>query len=314
MTNSIKISALLGLLIGLIGSVANSQTVSTPVVGFNKFNFSAGNTAFTATFTKPSVFSGVATSKSSTWLTVSTASFSSLGPVGGLPTHYVKITSGPLNGFVFDVVSNTGTTISVDGDLSTAGATPAFVVRPHVKVSDLFSSSSGLTDGLDTITVFNPDGTSSILLRAAADSSSGWVNPIDESVANAVIYPGQGFYITAATSGNFTSSGQVETTQTVVPLYAGAINLVSRASPSGSGVQLGSLGLGSGLSPALDTVEFVSNDGNLSSTAVYLWAGADGFVNAVDESPANQNVAGGEVMNVTVANSTRWIAPAPYTP
>jgi hypothetical protein len=181
-------------------------------------------------------------------------------------------------------------------------------------VSDLFSSSSGLTDGLDTITVFNPDGTSSILLRAAADSSSGWVNPIDESVANAVIYPGQGFYITAATSGNFTSSGQVETTQTVVPLYAGAINLVSRASPSGSGVQLGSLGLGSGLSPALDTVEFVSNDGNLSSTAVYLWAGADGFVNAVDESPANQNVAGGEVMNVTVANSTRWIAPAPYTP
>lgn len=302
--------------LGIISSISFgfSQTVSTPVVGFNKFNFPVGSTAYTATFVKPAVFSGTATGSSASSLSVSSANFGSLGLTGGLPTHYVKITSGTLNGYVFDVLSNTSTQITVDGDLTQVGATPSFVVRPHVMVSDLFQGSSGLTDGLDTITVYNSDGTSTTLLRASGDSPSGWVSPIDESPANSVIYPGQGFYVTASGNGNFTSTGQVETTQTVVPLYANAVNLVSRASPSGTGVQLSTLNLGTGLTPALDTVEFFSADGTLTATSVYLWAGSDGFVSTVDESPANQLVSGGEVMNIGVATSTTWTAPAPYNP
>jgi len=304
------------LFLGILSSVSLgfAQTVSTPVVGFNKFSFPVGSTAYTATFVKSAVFSGTATGSSASSLSVSSANFGSLGLTGGLPTHYVKITSGTLNGYVFDVLSNTSTQITVDGDLSGIGASPSFVVRPHVMVSDLFQGSSGLTDGLDTITVYNSDGTSTTLLRASGDSPTGWVSPIDESAANAVIYPGQGFYVTASGNGNFTSTGQVETTQTVVPLYANAVNLVSRASPAGNGVQLSTLGLGAELTPALDTVEFFSADGSLTATAVYLWAGTDGFVSTVDESPANQLVAGEEVMNIGVASSTIWTAPAPYNP
>lgn len=300
--------------IGSFLSLGLAQTVSTPVVGFNKFSFPAGNSAFTATFTKPAVFSGTATGVTSTTLTVATASLGSLGPINGLPQNYVKIISGPLSGYVFDIVSNTATQVTVDGNLSTAGANPTFIIRPHVFVTDLFTGSTGLTDGLDTITIYNPSGAPTVMLRAGLDSPTGWVSPIDESPINAVVYPGQGFYITSASAGSFTCSGQVESTETVIPLYAGAVNLVSRASPAANSLQLQTLGLGANMSPALDTVEFFSNNGSLNTTSVYLWAGVDGFLNPVDESPAVESVAGGQVMNVTVANDTAWKAPAPYTP
>lgn len=291
---------------------ASSSTVSTPVVGFNKLSFPAGNSAHTATFTKPNVFQGTASSATANSLTAASASFGSLSPVAGLPTHYVKITSGPMQGYVLDIVSNTATTVTIDGNLTTAGATPSFVIRPHVKASDLFAGNTELSAGSDTLTLFNENGTSTVLLWVGADSATGWVDPVTEAVVDAVIYPGQGFVLTALAAGTFKFQGVVETVPTVVPLFSGAVNLVSAANPSSGSSAFQSIGLGTNMSAGSDTVEFWATDGSLASSGVYLWAGGpDGFVDAVTEAPAANNTALAEVMNVTVLQSTTWKADAP---
>lgn len=296
---------------------ADAQTVSTPVVGFNRISFPAGNSPQTATFIKPNIFTGSATSTSSNSLTVASASFGSFGPSASFPTHYVKITSGPLSGYVFDILSNTLTTITVDGSVSTAGASPSFVVRPHVKASELFAGNTNLAAARDTLSLFNADGSTTVLLWVGSGgSSTGWVDPQTEEAADGVVYPGQGFLLTTLNSGSFTFQGVVETSPTVVPMYPGAINLVSRANPGSSLVSLQGIGLGSSMTTGLDTVEFWSSDGNLNSTAVYLWAGLDsgGFVDAQTEEPASANIAAAQVMNVTVRAPAAWSVAPPLNP
>lgn len=296
----------------MMSSWVNAQ-VSTPVVGFNKLNFPAGNSAQTATFTKASVFQGVATSKTQNSITVSGAAFPSYAPVGGLPAYYVKILGGALDGYTFDVLSNTSTTLTISGDLSQAGTTPTFLVRPHVKASDLFKSSTGLTPGLDTLTVFNSDATSTVLLWVSTDSSTGWIDVLTEAVADAVVYPGQGFILTTVAAGTFTFQGQVETSSTVVPLYPGTVNLVSRSNPSTSSASIQGIGLGNNLTPGLDTTEFWSRDGANTSTAVLLWAGVDGFIDNLTEQISIRAVEPNEVMNVTVVSPTTWKVSPPLS-
>ena len=314
--NWFKISCLQVLTFFILAFCGFAQsTVSTPIVGFNTLSFPSGNSTHAATFVKGNVFQGAATSKTTSALNVSSASFGSLGPVGGLPTHYVKITSGAMEGYVLDILSNTSTSVTVDGSLATAEATPSFVIRSHVKASDLFAGNSSLSAGLDTLTVFNADGTSSVLLWVGTDSATGWVDPVTEAAVDAVIYPGQGFVLTAASSGSFRFQGTVENTPTVVPMFPGAVNLVTLGSPSTGSKALQTSGLGNNMSSGLDTVEFWSQDGSLASTAVYLWAGSEtGFVNSVTEEPATTNIGASQVLNVTVTDPTTWKATSPLSP
>ena len=294
----------------------HAQTTSySDVVGYNTLSFPSGNSTHAATFVKGNVFQGAATSKTASVLTVSSASFGALGPVDGLSTHYVKITSGAMEGYVLDILSNTSTAVTVDGSLATAEATPSFVIRSHVKASDLFAGNPSLSAGLDTLTVFNADGTSSVLLWVGTDSATGWVDPVTEAAVDAVIYPGQGFVLTAANSGNFRFQGTVENTPTVVPMFPGAVNLVTLASPSTGSRALQTSGLGDNMASGLDTVEFWSQDGTLASTAVYLWADSTtGFVDAVTEEAATKTIGSSEIMNVTVSSPTTWKSASPLTP
>ena len=294
----------------------HAQTTSySDVVGYNQLSFPAGNSAHTATFVKANVFQGAATSRTANSLTVSSATFGSLAPAGGLPTHYVKITSGAMEGYVLDILSNTSTSVTVDGNLSTAGSTPSFVIRPHVKASDLFVGNTSLSPGSDTLTLFNDNGTSTVLLWAGIDSPTGWIDPISEAIQDAVVYPGQGFLLTSQSSGSFTSTGTVETSPVVVPLYSGAVNLVTRANPSVDPKSLQSINLGQDMAVGTDTVEFLATNGSLASAGVYLWAGTDGFIDALSEMPTSVTVGSSQVLNVTVIQPTTWkVSPPTINP
>jgi len=310
--NMKKLNVALAILVTAV-MAGNAQTVTSGVVGYQVQSFSAGNTVHTVTFVKPDKFNGVASSKTASSLIVTGASFSNYGLVGGIPTHYVKILNGPLAGYVFDVISSTSTSIVVDGNIATAGTTPRFLVREHIRLADVFATSTGLSDGSDTFTLFNDNGTSTVALRAANDSPSGWLDPVTEQPMNPVIYPGQGFLLTTAASGTFTVAQTVESTPTVVPLYVGAVNLVSRASPGSDSMSLVSSGLGANMASGSDTVEFWSNNGSLASQEVALAVGTDGFVNPITEAPTVGTLQGGTVVNVTVTQNSTWMAPAPYT-
>jgi len=311
--NMKKLNITLAILVAAV-MAGNAQTVTSGVVGYQVQSFSAGNTVHAVTFVKPDKFIGVASSKTASSLTVTGASFPNYGLVDGSPTHYVKILDGPLTGYVFDVISSISTSIVVDGSLSTAGTTPKFLVREHIRASDVFATSTGFTDVQDTFTLFNSDGSTTVGLRLGADSPTGWISPASEQPINPIIYPGQGFLLTTASSGTFTYANTVDTTPTAVPLYPRTVNLVSRASPASNSIGLADSGIGLNMTPVSDTVEFWTNNGSLATVDVALSLGVDGFVNPASEAPTTTALLANAVVNVTVSAPTVWLAPAAYTP
>jgi len=295
----------------------NAQTVSTPIVGFEKKAFPAGTTGHGVGFVQAAKYQGTASAVSADSLTVSGASFSAnaYAPSNGLPSHYIQITSGAQAGLVVDITGNTATQINVGtGDLISVTGTPSFVVRPHVKASALFQGNSSLSDYTDTLTIYNSDGSVTNLLRDST-SPTGWLDSGTFSAADSVIYPGQGFLLSTQGSGDFTSTGVVNPSPTIVPIYSGLVNLVSLANPS-NGRDVQSINLGAGLSDYVDTVGIFSSDGNLSQTASLLWAGStDGFLDSGTFAAATGVTAGGtSAILVNAGSSTTWTQPSPLTP
>lgn len=293
-----------------------AQTVSTPIVGFYKKNFPAGGSLQTVGFIKPAAFSGAATSISGSTISRTSAGWTSgqFAPQSGLPTHYVEITSGPRAGYTYDVLSNTSASITVaDSDISNAGGTASFKVIPHIKISDIFSGASNLSDYNDQISVFNPDGSNTNLLRDSS-VSSGWIDATSGSEADAVIYPNQGFVLTTASAGQITASGTVKDTPTVVPLYAGKVNIVALANPGDPQKNVQNVNLGNNLNAYDSQVVIYKQDGSLLQDTALLWAGSSdgGFLDATSGSPAaGVNIKGVEPVIVSVTENTTWVCQPP---
>lgn len=297
----------------------HAQTVSTPVVGFEKKTFPSGTTGHGVGFVQSAKYQGVASSVTANSLSIGSSSFTAnaFAPVGNLPSHYIQITSGSQAGLVVDITGNTATTLNVSsGNLaSVTGTTPSFVVRPHVLASTLFQGNTTLGDYSDTLVVYNSDGSSTTILRDSS-SPSGWVNVDTYNPQDVVIYPGQGFLLNSSGSGNFTATGVVNPTQTIVPLYAGKVNLVSISNPSNS-KDIQNINLGADLEVYTDTVGTFSSDGQLAQNGNYLWVGSSdgGFVNPDTYAPASGvNVAGTSAIIVNTSLDKTWSVSSPLTP
>ena len=306
------------LLIGtFLTTVALSHAVDSysDVVGYSKASFSAGTTGQSVGFVKAAVFTGSASKLSNSSFSASglTVANNSLAPVGGLPTHYVEITSGANEGLNADILSNTATTVVVDGNLANVGSTEQIVIRPHVKASDIFAGNTALADFTDTLQVFNADGSSTSLLRDSSQPS-GWVDISTFAEADVVIYPGQAFLLSTSGAGQYTFQGVVKSNATIVPLYAASLNYVSPANPSAN-PDIQTSNLGANLGEYVDTVGTFSTDGNFIQNRVVLWAGAtDKFIDVDTFSTASGvNIPGGGAVLVSVAADTTWKVPAPYT-
>jgi len=301
------------LLIGIIPG--HSQTVSTPIVGFYKKTFPAGGSLQTSALIKPSTFQGIASSVSGSILTVSGASWSAnaFAPVNGFPAFYVEFTSGPLAGFSYDILSNTSTTVTVDApNLTGVGSSPAFLVRAHRKISEVFQSATNLNDYQDQVTLYNSDGSTTTLLRDTS-SSSGWIDATTFSESDPILYPAQGFVLTTQTAGEMTITGQVNPNPTVVPLFANQPNIVSLVNPGAITKDIQSINLGANLSDFNDQVAIYAQDGTLSQASTLLWAGSgEGFYDATSFSPAiGVNIAGAEPVIVTPVADTTWNLASP---
>lgn len=303
---------------GLHGFVNGQTTSYSDTVGYLQKTFPSGTSAHGVGFVLAEKFRGVASSKSGDVLTISSSPFTSnqFAPVGGLPSHYILLTSGAQAGLVADIVSNTTSSVTVgSGDLSGVSYSPSFVIRPHLKASFLFANSSGLEDYADTLNIFNSDGTTTSLLRDST-AATGWVNAASLSAIDAVIYPGQGYLLNTTSGGSFTTSGVVSPDSVSIPVYAGLVNLVSGSDPSSS-VQLQTSGIGTNLEIFADTVGMFSGDGNLTQIGNYLWAGASdgGFVDPASLAPVTGvNFAGTEAVIVNSTFDTVWKIKSPLTP
>jgi len=305
--------------VAALSVAVNAQTTSySETVGYLQKTFPSGTSAHGVGFVLGEKFRGVASSKTGDSLNVSGTTFTSnqFAPSGNLPSHYILITSGDQSGLVADIVSNTATSVTVgSGDLTGVNYNPSFVIRPHLKASTLFASSSGLEDYADTLNVFNSDGTTTSLLRDST-AATGWVDASTLSAIDVVIYPGQGFLLNTTSGGSFTTTGAVNPDSVAVPVFAGLVNLVSGSDPSAS-VPLQTSGIGNGLEVYADTVGKFSTDGSLIQSGTYLWAGSSdgGFVDPASLSPvAGVSFAGTEAVIVNSTFDTVWKIKSPLTP
>ena len=309
--------ALVGVLASLLATTAQAQsTVSTPIVGFRKTDLPSGSVCFVPGFVKAPVFQGLSS--------VSGQNFSVSGLVSGslnssnfsdrpnYPTHYVEITSGPLEGYSYDISSNTATSVTVtDLPASLNSQNVAISIRPHFTLDDLLAGSSGLMDYSDAVNITNPDGTNTTRYYA----SGSWIaEDFSTPAGHTVVYPGSGIVVSSG-GASLTTSGSVKTTKTAVPLYAAAVNYVGRMNPSGSSL-VGNLGISPVLVPYTDGFNVPSFDGNMSTTATYFSDGSDildaGYnplaPGAIDNIPADSGI------QVSVSSDTVWIMNSPLNP
>ena len=298
-------------------SVFAQTTSYSDVVGYETRSFVAGTTAHAVGLVQAAVYQGTAGTVTAGGITVVGTPFSanSLAPSAGLPTHYIQITSGAAEGLVVDILGNTQNSLSVaSGDLTGVSGTPNFVIRPHVKASTVFQGNTDLADYTDTLTIYNSDGSTTSLLRDST-ASTGWIDSASFAAIDVIIYPGQGYLLNASTPGSIKTTGTVNPNKTIVPIFAGTVNLVSLANPS-NGKNIQNSGLGASMADFTDTVGTFSADGNLSQVANLLWGGtSDGFIDPASFTPATGVTLGGtEPVIVNAGADIGWVVNSPLNP
>ena len=172
----------------VFGFAAQSQTVSTPVVGFAKTTLNAGSD----TIISPQVFrpaeltsavSGVSSGASQAVLTLSGASLTSNQFVYNSSTqpntYFVLVTAGNLAGTYFMVASNDATTITVnlDGltassaDITSVEVRPCWTLKTLFPASDAnvsFTPSASATAGNRRTTILFPNNTGTGINRVVS--------------------------------------------------------------------------------------------------------------------------------------------------
>jgi hypothetical protein len=293
----------------------HAQTTSySSIVGYSKVDVAAGGGVVAPVFVKAAVFSGSATVSGQTF----SGSFStSLNPTSftdrpNYPTHYVEITSGPNEGAVFDVQSAGPSGISTSGiPAGLSGQTVSIAVRPHVTLGDVASASAGLADFSDAITVYRENNIkSSYIYTTSGVVGDDYSTPSD----HVVIYPGYAVMFNTIGNSTFTLSGEVKTTKTQVPLFAGE-TLIAPLDPQG-GKNVSQLNLAGALEGYTDAISLVSTTGDLSLNSFY----SDGATDMLDENYTPVDATTDKVVNagngfiVNTLTDRVWTANAPVNP
>ena len=274
-TTLISVAILLMASFGLL----QAQTVSTTPVGYRTDTIPAGNTAYAPSFVNADTYAGTITllNESGPNTIVTCADFSAI-TAGSLdegtlyPAYYLEITeSGNKEGYVFDIISNTTTGVTVSGllssDFSLTG-TESIVIRKHLTLNDVFASAtSSFTAYSDSVKFFNDDSTISVLYW----DGTKWTPDFSANHSTKPIYPGEGFLTSFASSVPVTISGHVKTTKTKIPIFAGLVNLVGCMAPSDS--NFNSFDTINAFQAYSDSIKKVSRDGNFSNQGTYYTDG-----------------------------------------
>lgn len=227
---------------------ASAETAYTTPVGYYDFDAKAGGNLFVPGIVKPAAFAGVLTGSSATTLTVAANSLTANAYNEGATyaTHYVEITQAGANqGVIIDIVSNTGSVITLASDISalSLAGTETIAIRPHVTLSSAFASAEAALAAFgDSATFYNPNGTSNTYyFIGSGDWASDFATPDGN---NRPIAPGTGVIFDCGADASLTVSGEVKTADTVVQIFGnGVANIIGPVNPLvGSAAMIKDLG------------------------------------------------------------------------
>jgi hypothetical protein len=277
---------LAGIAAALCMGSASAQSSTTPTIGYYKVTVPSGTSAWCHALVNKTDFQGegtVAADKiTQTGATWTANQFAN--------THYVEILSGPQTGAIFDIVSNTGTEITLDTNigvapLSITGAT-TYCVRKHTTLGDVF-----LTANLEAfdhiISVYDAAG----LLHVYSSDGTNIVDGVDFTTPknDDILYPGQGFLISGSAKQLTFGGGPasyVKTGPTKIAVYQGKVNFVGVMNPLAGDTPsdvstAATLGLAANLAAFDDTALIYGSTGNFSIVQALGSDGTD-VVDGVD--------------------------------
>ncbi len=230
------------------GIAQGAATAFTTPVGYYQFDGKAGGNMFVPSVVKPAAFAGSLTAAGTTTLTVAASSLMAGAYDEGalFATHYVEITSGANAGVALDIVSNTTSVITLADDISALSltGTETIKIRPHVTLkSSLVDAEASLAGYNDTATFYTVDG-NAVTYIYGADGATGWSSDFATADGDLrPVAPGTGFVLGLSADGPLTVTGEVKSSDTVVMLGAGAINIVGPVNPLvGTSTSLNSTG------------------------------------------------------------------------
>jgi hypothetical protein len=313
----------------LLANPASAQTQSsTPVIGYYKFQAPSGTSTWTCAFVTKKEFQGAMTGF------VVNAGKGTIS-VAGTPltasaytSHYIEILSGPNTGLILDVETtpaNTTSQITVAwdpvGNTTALTGNETFCVRKHAKLSTVFASGGGLAPIDDSVEIVDPNGNTILAIW----DGSAWVDGVDfVTPRDPILYPAQGFKINSLSGSTVTFGGAevsyVKTGPTIIPVYAGMVNLVGIMDPvvplnpsapdyATSSAPLSSLGLNT-LAPIDDIVTLFTAEGTLTESLV-VWDGTQ-IVDGVDyvTPKGSVTVTNGSAIQISPLSTGVYVQPA----
>jgi hypothetical protein len=239
-------------LLGSLVAAVAANAAPTPPVGYYEFDGYGGGNIFVPGLVNPASYTGQLTAADSTTLTVSANSFTenafNEGPA--YSRFYAEITSGPIQGVVLDIVSNTANVLTLDADISALALTgnETIEVRPHVTLkSCLAAAEASLGAFSDSATFYLPDGSFVSYIFGAGATSNGWSSDFaTDDGSERPVYPGAGFVLGLGAHVDLTVTGEVKAADSVVQLAGGVVNIVGPVNPwVGTSVSLNAVGFGS---------------------------------------------------------------------
>lgn len=282
-------------LLGALLAVGAADAAATTPVGYYAFDGKAGGNVFVPGLVNPASFTGALTAAGTTTLTVAANSFTANAYNEGatFAKFYAEITSGPNQGVVLDIVSNTTNVLTLDADVTPLGltGTETIVVRPHVTLkSALAAAEASLGAFSDSATFYLPDASFVSYIFGAGATPNGWSSDFaTDDGSDRPVYPGAGFILGLGADVDLTVTGEVKTADSVVQLTGGVVNIVGPVNPLvGASVSLNATGFGT-LGAFSDSITaYVA--GPLVSFTSYVPLG-DGNVSSDFATPTTDTIA-----------------------
>jgi hypothetical protein len=149
-----KLKYFLLFLISIMSCNAQAVISYSSVIGYEKFLFSPYENVLTSPFINQPIYSGNATVSNNTFIINSIIT----NNISQTP-YYVEITSTNYNGYIFDILSNNQTFITVqDIPKELQSQLVSINIRPHVTLGQFINGSSGFQDYSDALTLTNING------------------------------------------------------------------------------------------------------------------------------------------------------------
>ncbi len=287
MFDSLKRATALLLLVPVLSVCAVED--STDPVGIYKFQVQQGSNLFVPGLVTRKEFQGALTGAApvspNSALIVADAGWTpgAFNETASQPTHYAEIVESghPSEGLIFDIVSNTATTLNVaieaaDFDALNLAGTESICVRAHTTLASVFKNAT-ITSFSDFVIVYNDDGTYTTYIYNGTD----WLDLATFLPAsNRCVYPGQGLVFVSDADKDLVIGGDVlshvKLDPTRVSVYKNALNLVGQVNPLTTlGGPLGALALPDSLSAFSDYVQLYTTEGNdLMLSGTYISNGS----------------------------------------